>query len=252
METQMVFKRYELKFLLDEKQKEIIMQHIMQYMLPDEHGCTTIRNIYFDTDNYRLARRSIDKPEYKEKIRLRSYRQAEPHDEIYVELKKKYNDVVFKRRMMLPEILACEWIAGRDKCPSDTQISQETDYFIRFYGGLKPTAFISYDREAYCSCGGTDLRITFDKNILCRQEEMSMKAGIYGERLLPEGMTLMEIKALCGIPVWLAGLLSGEKIYKTSYSKYGVAYKQIIYPAITPAGRNGKPPDFATICAVNG
>ena len=76
MVHQTVFKRYELEYMLTLEQKEKMLEVMSPYMELDKYGRTTIRNIYFDTDNYRLISRSIEKPSYKEKIRIRSYSQA--------------------------------------------------------------------------------------------------------------------------------------------------------------------------------
>lgn len=103
MAFQTVFKRYELKYILTAEQKEKVLHAMEPYMVPDQYGRTVIRNIYFDTDDYRLIRRSIEKPAYKEKLRIRSYSQAEPDSTVFVELKKKYKKVVYKRRISLPE-----------------------------------------------------------------------------------------------------------------------------------------------------
>lgn len=83
MAFQTVFKRYELKYLLTEQQKQRILQAMAPYMELDEYGRTTIRNIYFDTDTYRLVRHSIEKPAYKEKLRIRSYTQAETGSTVF-------------------------------------------------------------------------------------------------------------------------------------------------------------------------
>ena len=127
MAYQAVFKRYEIKFLLTAAQKEAILQTMAPYMALDQYGRTTIRNVYFDTDNYRLIRRSIEKPVYKEKLRIRSYRRAEPGDKVFVELKKKYKGVVYKRRISMPEQQAMDWICGAAGAP-DTQIGREVEY----------------------------------------------------------------------------------------------------------------------------
>ena len=166
MEVQTVFKRYELKYLLTEKQKETVLQAMEPYMQLDEYGRTSIRNIYFDTDNYRLARHSIERPSYKEKLRIRSYSQAEPGSTVFVELKKKYKHVVYKRRVSLPEAEAMEWVTGRRLCHKDTQISAEVNYFLKYYEDLHPVAFLSYEREAFFSKDRSDFRVTFDDTLL--------------------------------------------------------------------------------------
>lgn len=230
MAYQNVFKRYELKYMLTKEQKEKILEVMEPYMTLDGYGRTTIRNIYFDTENYRLIRHSIEKPAYKEKLRIRSYSQAEPNSPVFVELKKKYDSVVYKRRLALPEEEAMEWVSGEQHCEKKTQISNEIDYFIDYYETLKPAVFLSYEREAYSSRSGDDFRVTFDDHILCRQEELSLESDVWGTSLLEEGMVLMEIKTSGGIPLWMVHALSKEQIYKTSFSKYGTAYQMMIYP----------------------
>ncbi len=233
MAAQTVFKRYELKYLLTEAQKQAVLSAMADFMELDQYGRITIRNIYFDTDNYRLIRRSIDKPAYKEKLRIRSYKRAKATSTVFVELKKKYDSIVYKRRISLPENEAMEWVLGQQHCHKDTQISQEIDYFLSFYQTLQPAVFLSYEREAYFAKDGSDFRVTFDDNILCRQEDISLESAVYGTPILPEGKVLMEIKCSGGIPLWMTRVLSQERIYKTSFSKYGTAYETIIYPQLT-------------------
>ena len=232
MAFQTVFERYELKFLLTEEQKKKVLQAMEPYMALDQYGRTVIRNIYLDTDHYRLARHSIEKPAYKEKLRIRSYDRAEPGSTVFVELKKKYKKIVYKRRISLPEEEAMKWVLGERFCHTDTQISEEVDYFLKYYEFLRPVAFLSYEREAFYSKDQSDFRVTFDDTILCRQEDLSLESEVYGTPLLPKGKILMEIKCSGGIPMWMTRVLSEEHIYKTSFSKYGTAYQTMIFPKL--------------------
>lgn len=232
MAYQAVFRRYELKYLLTQEQKEKILKAMEPYMALDQYGRTTIRNIYFDTDNYRLIRRSIERPVYKEKLRIRSYNRASPESTVFVELKKKYESVVYKRRMSLTEEDAMDWVTGRMHCRERSQISNEIDYFLAYYETLHPVVFLSYEREAYYCQSDGDFRVTFDDNILCRREQLSLESDVWGTPLLEEGKVLMEIKCAGGIPLWMAHTLSEAQIYKTSFSKYGKAYETLIYPNI--------------------
>ena len=228
---QSVFKRYELKYLLTRQQKALLLQEMKPYMQLDKYGKTTIRNIYFDTDNYRLIRRSLEKPAYKEKLRVRSYCRAESADPVFVELKKKYKSVVYKRRVVMPQRQAIGWLCDGTAHPEKSQIADEIDYFCSFYQNLRPTVFLSYEREAYYSVSGDDFRVTFDENILSRCADISLSADIWGTPLLPEGMVLLELKTPGGIPLWMTRFLTEQKIYKTSFSKYGTAYcRQILQP----------------------
>ena len=232
MSFQTVFKRYELKYMLTEAQKQTVLAAMEPHMALDEYGRTTIRNIYFDTDNYRLIRHSIEKTAYKEKLRIRSYSRANPDSTVFVELKKKYNQIVYKRRVSMPEEEAMDWVCKEHRCNMNTQISEEIDYFLDYYETLHPAVFLSYEREAYYSKDKSDFRVTFDDTILCRQNDLSLESEVYGIPILPKGSVLMEIKCSDGIPLWMTHVLSEEHIYKTSFSKYGTAYQTIIFPKL--------------------
>ena len=227
MGDQMVFKRYEIKYLLTREQKEKVLAAMEPYMELDAYGRSTIRNIYYDTDTYRLARRSLERPVYKEKLRVRSYSAAGPEDKVFVELKKKYEGVVYKRRIHIPEKAAMEYLAGRRAAPEAGQIAEELDYFLQFYQTLAPKVFLSYEREAFYTREPGEFRVTFDENILWRETDLSLGKGAYGTPILEPGQTLMEIKTPGSIPLWMGKVLSEERISKTSFSKYGNAYTEI-------------------------
>lgn len=252
MGFQTVFRRYEIKYILTLEQKERILAQMLPHMCIDQYGKTTVRNLYFDTDSYRLIRRSIEKPSYKEKLRIRSYAQSSPHSTVFVELKKKYEGVVYKRRVPLCEQDAMQWVCQGEKNFSDTQISREIDYFINFYGSIKPKVFLSYEREAYFDREDRDFRVTFDEHILSRCEDVSLRSSVYGTPLLEEGTVLMELKCSGGIPLWMTALLSREHAYKTSFSKYGAAYEQLIFPQIYLPKSMKQKENFSYGCNLSG
>lgn len=228
MHYQSTFERYEIKYLLTPQQKERVLQAMKPYMKLDHYGRTVIRNIYFDTVNFRLIRQSLDKPAYKEKLRIRSYQIAQDQDPVFVELKKKYNSVVYKRRLTLPELEAMTIFKYDLPIPVRSQIAQEIEYFRSYYQDLQPTVFLSYEREAFYSLDGQDFRVTFDENILYRQNDLDLSSEAYGTPLLEQGQTLMEIKTSGGLPLWMSHALNEQKIYKTSFSKYGLAYQHMM------------------------
>ena len=228
MAYQMTFKRYELKYLMNRQQKEAILRTMEDHMKLDQYGRTTIRNIYFDTDTYRLIRRSLEGPAYKEKLRVRSYGPAGGDTPVFVELKKKYQNVVYKRRLICPEEEVMKCFSSVKPLPVHSQIGNEIEYFRNYYQTLHPTVFLSYERQAYYVLDGSDFRVTFDENILYRQEQLSLGSAVYGTPILERGQTLMEIKTSGGIPLWMSGLLTENHLFKTSFSKYGTAYKNIL------------------------
>jgi len=238
MGYQSVFKRYEIKYMVTAEQKERILNAMMLHMEMDKFGRSTVRNIYFDTDDFVLARHSIAKPDFKEKLRVRSYSKADADSTVFVELKRKFDGVVYKRRVGMREADAMRWMAGSED-PSamsrltagSPQVTNEIEYFKDMYNGLKPVLYLSYDREAYrmksgadAIDGGAEFRVTFDSNIRCRENYLTLRSEAYGTDMLDQSMVLMELKCPGAIPLWMTEVLSAEHIYKTSFSKYGNAY----------------------------
>ena len=224
--VQSCFKRYEKKYLLTCEQYEAVRAGMAKHMVADRYSNYTICNIYYDTADYELIRTSLEKPVYKEKLRVRSYGAVGNRGTVFVELKKKFDGVVYKRRVTMEAAQASRWIGG-GKAPEHSQIHREIEWFLRSHRLTRKT-FIGYDREAYAGKDNSELRITFDTNLRWRTENADLRLGDHGRPLLPEDTVLMEIKIPGTAPLWLARLLSENGIHSTSFSKYGAFYKQII------------------------
>ena len=175
--------------------------------------------------DYRLVRASLEQPVYKEKLRMRSYGQVFPEEQVFLELKKKYRGIVYKRRIELAEDCARAYMDGSAPLPYHSQIGREIDYFRRFYSDLEPAVYLCYDRSAWFAAEDPNLRATFDRNIRWRQEDLSLTAVPGGEALLPPHQSLFEIKTAGAIPLWLVDALDRAGARKASFSKYGAAYK---------------------------
>ena len=221
-----VMKRYEIKYLLTKEQTEYLVEGLKGHMVLDQYGRTSICSLYYDTPNHRLIRESLDKPEFKEKCRLRSYGLAKPGKPVFLELKRKAYGIVYKRRIQT-SIDEVNKFFNKSDVFSDSQIKKEITYFRDYYESLKPSCLIIYDREAYYEPDG-DLRLTIDYNPRYRLEDLDLSTSTDGKSLLEEGSTILEIKVQEAIPIWLSTLLSNGKIYKNSFSKYGEAYKREI------------------------
>lgn len=218
------FKRHEIKYLITINQYINLMDYLSDKVEKDVVYKSTICNVYYDTDNFELIRKSIEKPIYKEKLRIRSYDKTTLDSSVYVELKKKYDHIVYKRR----EKIAYKYVLNNSFLEgAETQIYKEIKYFNDFYGGLTPKMFLSYEREAYYFKDDKQIRITFDTNIKYRTENVNLLPSISDIKLLPNNLVLMELKVPFSIPYDLAKYLSSEKIFKRPFSKYGTAYKQI-------------------------
>lgn len=228
MAYQSIFKRYEMKYLITKDEKRDLLKNLEEYMKIDDYGRTKINSLYFDTPDYRLIRRSIEKPTYKEKIRLRSYGETKHDSPVYLELKKKMDKVVYKRRIGTTEKQAMKFLCKNIDCLEDTQIKKEISYVKDCYEGLQPMFYISYEREAYYAVEDCDFRVTFDENVLWRTEEVDLCKGSWGNVVIPQNMVLMEVKTAKGLPLWFSRFLSSRKMYKQSFSKCGMAYKMMM------------------------
>ena len=228
MKNNSIFERYEIKYLITNRQRKIIMRAMQHRMKPDDYGKSTICNIYYDTPDFYLIRHSLEKPVYKEKLRVRSYGTVASGGKVFVELKKKYQDVVYKRRISLPEREAMFYLSSDASGGLEGQIGSEIDYFRFFYRDLAPRVYISYDREAFYDKEDDSFRMTFDENIMWRDYDLSLTKPPYGRLILPPNTSLLEIKTSGGIPLWLSTVLSENNIFKTSFSKYGRAYEEIV------------------------
>lgn len=225
---QHVFQRYEKKYLLRKEQYEHLCEIMKPYMQADAYGKHTICNIYYDTNQYDLIRTSIDKPPYKEKLRIRSYGVPTMEDTVFLEIKKKVQGVVYKRRVSMPYQEALAYVEQQHQMKPKSQILKEIDYFLQCYS-VKEKAYIAYDRIAYFGKEYADFRMTFDFNIRWRTEQLCLNQGDHGTHLLEDDEVLMEIKMPMAMPLWLSKALNELNIFPVSFSKYGVCYKENLY-----------------------
>ena len=229
------FERYEKKYRLTAAQQRMVLEGMRPYMKKDAYGAYTICNIYYDTDDWRLIRASLEKPVYKEKLRVRSYGVRDGDGKVFVELKKKYDGVVYKRRVTMGAGEAAPFLAG-DIPNAHGQIGQEILWFQRFYQA-RPRVFIAYDRLAFAGIDDPELRITFDTNLRWRNTALDLRLGDDGAPITDPSMILMEIKIPGVCPLWLSQLLSQAGVFPTSFSKYGYCYQHHILPNISKEGR---------------
>lgn len=224
---QTVFKRKEKKYLVTEEQYKRLLETLHGVMQPDEYGQYTICNIYFDTADDALIRRSIEKPVFKEKLRARSYGIPTEQSKVFLEIKRKFKGEVYKRRVSLSYKELQTYLQTGVHPPKQAQIFSELDYFLRLYKPM-PKLYLAYDRVAFKGVEEPGLRITFDSNIRFRRTQLHLGDGDFGEMLLAPGENVMEIKSDGAMPLWLCTLLNSMALYPTSFSKYGKVFQKQI------------------------
>ncbi|MBQ3295452.1 MAG: polyphosphate polymerase domain-containing protein [Erysipelotrichaceae bacterium] len=217
MET---FRRYEKKYLLEQSQYLELMDKLKDRISKDKFFEADIRSIYYDTKKFELIRRSIEKPEYKEKLRIRSYNEPKVNDLVFVELKKKLDGIVYKRRTkayiedVLNDIYECQF--------KDPQVGEEIKYALNYYDHLKPAVYIGCNRTSYVANDDRDLRITFDKDVRYRMKHLDLKAS-KDDKPVTEKI-IMELKVRNAMPLWLTEALDEVKAYPRGFSKVGTAF----------------------------
>lgn len=224
------FNRRETKYLLSQEQMAAFLREAKNLLSRDKYGEYTICNLYLDTDDFYFIEHSLDRPAYKEKLRIRSYGNADRTDKIFFEIKKKAKGVVYKRRIVIPFAEAEDYVEHGIRPPSlegfvPNQIFEEIDYLIKKYDP-KPKLYLAYDREAFFMTERPEIRITFDRNIRGRWDNITLTSD-ENAVLLDTGIEnyrVMEIKSGRAIPIEITEILSKLKIYPESFSKYGKIY----------------------------
>lgn len=230
------FKRYEKKYLVTKEQYDLLIPKLLEYMNIDEHCIRgknySIYSIYYDTEHNDVIRHSISRPYYKEKLRLRCYHiPKKATDEVFLELKKKINGIVSKRRVVLT-IEEVDNFINHGLRPNtdnfvDNQVINEIEYYLN-NNDIKPMVYIGYSRKAFFAKDNHDFRLTFDSCITTRRYDIALEKGCYGDELLEKNQYLMEVKILGAIPLWLTDILTELKIYNTQFSKYGNEFMRYV------------------------
>ncbi len=232
-----VFNRVEKKYLLDDSVYQQLVKRLEEKMELDAYHkgqrFYSIANIYYDTPSDELIRNSLERPIYKEKLRLRSYGVPRMEDLVFLEIKKKFGGVVNKRRTEFVLSEAYQYLHNRkplkksDSNINNRQVLQEIDVFLKRYN-LQPKVFLAYDRVAFFGKEDRAFRVTFDTHIRARRERVRLEEGMEGTPLLEQGVWLMEVKITGAAPLWFTRLLSEYRLYATSFSKYGMEYKEYL------------------------
>lgn len=223
----MIFKRYEKKYRLTKAEYDTLMSKIVHELVPDKHGISTICSLYLDTPDYVLIRNSIEAESYKEKLRLRSYGLPEGDKKLFFEIKKKYNGVVYKRRVSMTMNEAFKYIDD-GIMPIDSQIMREIDYAMKLYRQPKPKICILCEREAYFTKDDPEVRLTFDRELRYRIGFPTSENITQGTPIVNDEERILEIKTPGAMPMWLARALSECGIFPAKFSKYAYAYYDVM------------------------
>lgn len=218
-----IFERVEQKYLLSKDNYQKLISLLKPYLEKDKYYESHIHNIYFDSKDNDLIINSIDKPVYKDKLRVRSYGKPNMDDVIFFEIKNKYKEIVGKRRVQMTLKEFHNYLES-GAFDNNNQIMKEIDYLIKHYH-LIPKISISYDRLSY-KVKNDDVRITFDFNLRSRRNHLSLNNSNDDHLFFKKNEVIMEVKTLGSLPLWFAHYLSSLKIYPSSFSKYGNIYKQ--------------------------
>lgn len=214
--------RKEMKYIINKEISKNLIEEINNYVKPSDFFFQRIHNVYYDNDYYGVISRSKNSSEFKEKLRIRTYEMPSGFvKDAYVELKKKFKGITYKRRIKLKLNIVEEMFEKNDLFPvmPDGQIKQEVVYFQQKTKCF-PKVYISYNRHAYVCSDGSDMRITFDSDIFTREKNLSLKTNEEDILFGHEELVIMEVKVNGSMPIWFTNVLNKYSICPTSYSKY--------------------------------
>lgn len=230
--AQEIFKRYELKYWLTREEHAALREAIMPRMAYDTYGDPegkyNIVSLYFESDDKKIYYETINRLRFRQKLRLRVYDQANLLSPSFIEIKQKFTNVVNKRRTLIPlgeayDVLSKPYdeqlIETVDA--SNRQILREALHFRDLYN-LKPATVVSYDRQAFSGIeqGEEDLRVTFDYNLMCRDDDLAIENGPEGIHFTDYDFVILEVKVSNSVPFWLSRILSEFEFYRQGFSKF--------------------------------
>lgn len=230
--AQEIFKRYELKYLITRAEHDALREAILGRMAYDTYGDPegkyNIVSLYFESDEKDIYYETVNKLRFRQKLRLRVYDHATLESPSFIEIKQKFTNVVNKRRTVIPLHEAYDVLNRpfddsyiKDLHASNPQILREALHFRNLYK-LKPATVVSYDRQAFSGIrdGEKDLRVTFDYNLMCRDDDLAIENGPEGIHFTDTNLVILEVKVSNSVPFWLARILSEFEFYKQGFSKF--------------------------------
>lgn len=246
-----IFKRKEQKYLITLEQYSLLLEQIMPYMRSDTFGTDgkyIVSSLYFDSNDYKIYFETKNKLAFRQKLRLRTYNETGIDETAFFEVKQKHNNVVNKRRMLLPLQEAYLYMEKGDEQhlnsfhTSNVQVLREIDHFRSLYE-LKPEMVVSYDRHALHGIDDPDLRITFDFNLRCRNDDLLLEHGSDGEYFIDHNLIVLEVKVNDSVPLWLTRVLQALQCEQRSASKYCTSM-EFLQSKLLP---DGKEREYVTI-----
>ena len=242
-----VFARNEKKFLITKEQKNSLLALLGDSIRPDEWGRSTVLSLYCDTPSHMMIRNSLEHPVYKEKIRIRTYGLAKEDGSVFLELKQKVDGVTYKRRTTMNLRRALAFVSGYGD--PETQIEREIAATVNRYarnGGLRPSMLISCEREAFFAKDDPGIRLTFDEGIRWSDTDMTLtQAAVAEHRIMDADLVLLEVKCGAAMPLWLVRVMSSLGLRQTGFSKYGMAWKQLMVASGLSTASDGLEPIVA-------
>ena len=236
MET---FERKEIKYLLTPMQYIQFRALAEGHMVPAEYPEGDVCSVYYDTPDDTLINRSIAGGKYKEKLRVRSYGASNPESPVFVEIKKKFKGITYKRRVNCTLAAAKAFLQGMDyeqavqqwplasaeaqaasTSTQSLQIAGEIAWMRDHYEGLAPKMEVRTHRLSFVDSENPELRITFDANVAWQKADETAAHSMF-----PHGERILEVKCGNAFPMWLVAALNECGARPQSVSKYGRAYQ---------------------------
>lgn len=233
MKHELHFSRFEFKYVLPLEQRHELESELGYFMALDPHVSKRrhqkyfVRSLYFDDDAYTCYYEKTDGVMQRRKYRIRTYTDDRNEEcAVFLEVKGRYNALVYKHRIELPRTIIRSLEAGRTELvESLIKIEGRDDVvtgflYDSFRMRLKPLLLVDYERRPYVSRYAPDFRVTFDDTLSSTVTDTLFHGPADRRRVFLPGYSVVEVKFKRHIPAWFHRLTQFYELRRVSVSKY--------------------------------
>ncbi len=236
--TKLHFRRFEFKYLMPIQTADKIIPSLLEHMQWDPYVVNTgkeyynVNSLYYDSAGFGCYYEKIAGVSARSKFRLRFYNKLEEGSKIFIEIKRKRDNIIIKDRIVenLDETFN---ILNTNEYPNylknlDKNKKSVLEEFLwaKNYASLRPQLMVSYFRKPLMSKYDDRFRVTFDYNIKTYKADWLNRPVGPAKDVLTDNLVL-ELKYNNFLPLWFYDIIEKYRLFRVPYSKYCTSLEKI-------------------------